>query len=94
MKILVLAALTLTSFSAFASEDDGLLQDAALSRLERCQDEARIQAGFLPGENANGVCSIRFTGSREGTRTCPGLLVHWKNTCRFEGTTSGQTCCE
>lgn len=66
----------------------------ALSRLEQCKDEARIQAGFLPGEDQNGVCAIRFRGSREGTRTCPGLLVFWEQVCRFEGKSSGQTCCE
>lgn len=66
----------------------------ALSRLEQCQDEARIQQGFQPGDNNNGVCAIRFTGSREGTRTCPGLLVFWQQTCRMDGTSNGQTCCE
>lgn len=94
MKNLALLAFLVCSFPAFASGDEGLLQDAALSRLERCQDEARIQKGFLPGENTNGVCALRFTGSREGTRACPGTLVFWTQTCRFEGSERGQTCCE
>ncbi len=82
------------AFAALAHDDDGLLQDTALSGVQRCQDEARIQNGFQPGENANGVCSITFTGSRVGTRTCPGTLVFWSHVCRFEGTERGQTCCE
>lgn len=85
-----IVSLTLIGFAFLATSAPAF----ALSRLEQCQDEARIQAGFQPGENENGVCAIRFKGARDGSRTCPGLLVFWEQTCRMEGKSSGQTCCE